>query len=124
MIAAGIGAAGSMFLSAAIIMLPIAMVLLMINVTVGIISRSAPTLNLFSFGFPITLISVFILLYVSVGVWEKCAKSLIDSGLSSSTMIGLLPMAEENQDGQEKTEEPTNSGYKKQPRMAAFTSRR
>ena len=47
LIAAGIGAAGSMFLAAAIIMLPIAMVLLMINVVVGIISRSAPTLNLF-----------------------------------------------------------------------------
>ena len=91
MIAAGIGAAGSMFLSAAIIMLPIAMVLLMINVTVGIISRSAPTLNLFSFGFPITLISVFILLYVSVGGFGASAQDLIDSGLSYvQTMIGDL----------------------------------
>ena len=88
MIAAGIGAAGSMFLSAAIIMLPIAMVLLMINVTVGIISRSAPTLNLFSFGFPITLISVFILLYVSVGGFGASAQGLIESGLSYvQTMI-------------------------------------
>ena len=91
LIAAGIGAAGSMFLSAAIIMLPIAMVLLMINVTVGIISRSAPTLNLFSFGFPITLISVFILLYVSVGAFGASSQDLIDSGLSYiQTMIGDL----------------------------------
>jgi flagellar biosynthetic protein FliR len=91
MIAAGIGAAGSMFLSAAIIMLPIAMVLLMINVTVGIISRSAPTLNLFSFGFPITLISVFILLYVSAGAFGASAQGLIDSGLFYvQTMIGDL----------------------------------
>ncbi len=91
LIAAGIGAAGSMFLSAAIIMLPIAMVLLMINVTVGIISRSAPTLNLFSFGFPITLISVFILLYVSVGAFSVSSQDLIDSGLSYiQTMIGDL----------------------------------
>ena len=91
MIAAGIGAAGSMFLSAAIIMLPIAMVLLMINVTVGIISRSAPTLNLFSFGFPITLISVFILLYVSAGGFGASAQGLIDSGLVYvQTMIGDL----------------------------------
>lgn len=91
LIAAGIGAAGSMFLSAAIIMLPIAMVLLMINVTVGIISRSAPTLNLFSFGFPITLISVFILLYVSVGVFGESSQDLIDSGLSYvQMMIGDL----------------------------------
>ena len=91
MIAAGIGAAGSMFLSAAIIMLPIAMVLLMINVTVGIMSRSAPTLNLFSFGFPITLISVFILLYVSAGAFGASAQGLIDSGLVYvQTMIGDL----------------------------------
>ena len=80
-----------MFLSAAIIMLPIAMVLLMINVTVGIISRSAPTLNLFSFGFPITLISVFILLYVSAGGFGASAQDLIDSGLVYvQTMIGDL----------------------------------
>ena len=72
-------------------MLPIAMVLLMINVTVGIISRSAPTLNLFSFGFPITLISVFFLLYVSVGGFGASAQGLIDSGLVYvQTMIGDL----------------------------------
>ena len=63
----------------------------MINVTVGIISRSAPTLNLFSFGFPITLISVFILLYVSVGAFSVSSQDLIDSGLSYiQTMIGDL----------------------------------
>ena len=91
LIAAGIGAASSMFLSAAIIMLPIAMVLLMINVTVGIISRSAPTLNLFSFGFPITLLSVFVLLYVSVGAFGAASQNLIDSGLSNiQTIIGDL----------------------------------
>ena len=91
LIAAGIGAAGSMFLAAAIIMLPIAMVLLMINVVVGIISRSAPTLNLFSFGFPITLISVFFLLYVSVGTFGASSQGLIDSALSNfQTLIGDL----------------------------------
>jgi flagellar biosynthetic protein FliR len=91
LISAGIGAAGSMFMSAAIIMIPIAMVLLMINVTVGIITRSAPTLNLFSFGFPITLITVFVLLFVSAGAFGVSSQSLIDSGLSYvQTMIGDL----------------------------------
>ncbi len=91
MIAAGIGAAGSMFLSATIIMMPIAMVLLMINVTVGIISRSAPTLNLFSFGFPITLIAVFVLLFVSAEAFGHSARDLVDSGLAYvQAMIGGL----------------------------------
>ena len=91
LIAAGIGAAGSMFLSAAIIMLPISMLLLLINVAIGVISRSAPTLNLFSFGFPITLIAVFILLYVSVGSFRTSSDDLIDSGLLyMQTLIGDL----------------------------------
>ena len=58
---------------------------------VGIISRSAPTLNLFSFGFPITLIAVFILLYVSVGSFGASSNDLIDSGLLyMQTLIGDL----------------------------------
>ncbi len=65
MVANGITAAGSMFLAATIIMLPIAGLTLMINITIGIITRSAPTLNLFSFGFPITMIAAFIILYFS-----------------------------------------------------------
>ena len=84
LVLAGISAAGSMFLSAAIIMTPIAMTLLMVNVTVGVISRSAPSLNLFSFGFPITLMAVFILLYMSVGGIAISAESLIESGLTYS----------------------------------------
>ena len=66
LIEAGIAAAGSMFLAATIIMLPIAMVLLLINMTIGIITRSAPQLNLFSFGFPISLLAVFIVLSAMV----------------------------------------------------------
>ena len=38
----------------------------LIQCSIGIITRSAPSLNLFSFGFPIALISVFIFLYLGV----------------------------------------------------------
>ena len=77
----GISAAGSMFLSACIIMLPITMVLLMVNLMIGIVTRSAPTLNLFSFGFPITLMVVFVLLFFSVSAFAESAKSLIENAL-------------------------------------------
>lgn len=79
--ASGISAAGSMFLSACIIMLPITMVLLMVNLSIGIVTRSAPTLNLFSFGFPITLMVVFVLLFFSVSAFAESSKSLIESAL-------------------------------------------
>ena len=60
----GMAASGSMFLNASIIMLPVVLVVLLINVAIGIITRSAPQLNLFSFGFPITMLFAFFLLYV------------------------------------------------------------
>ena len=61
----GIAAAGYMFLTATMIMLPVVTLLLMINITIGIITRSAPQLNLFSFGFPISLLGVFVILFLS-----------------------------------------------------------
>lgn len=87
----GISAAGSMFLAATIIMLPVSVVLLLINVTIGIITRSAPQLNLFSFGFPISLLAVFVLLYVSTGALGDSAQSLVDSSLTAMhNLIGGL----------------------------------
>ena len=65
MVQSGIEAAGAMFFAAAMIMLPVTMILLLINTSIGIITRSAPQLNLFSFGFPISLIGVFFVLYYS-----------------------------------------------------------
>ena len=109
LVLAGISAAGSMFLSAAIIMTPIAMTLLMVNVTVGVISRSAPSLNLFSFGFPITLMAVFILLYMSVGGIAISAESLIESGLTySQNLMMSSPMAEDKMDRKRLRSQPLN----------------
>ena len=83
LIASGISAAGSMFLAASIIMLPIVMVLMLINVTIGIITRSAPQLNLFSFGFPISMMAVFAVLFFSAASFGSSAESLIDSALTN-----------------------------------------
>ena len=44
--------AGQMFLTALLIALPVTLILLLVQVTTGIISRSAPSLNLFSLGLP------------------------------------------------------------------------
>ena len=60
-----IESAGYMFELASVMMLPVVIVLLLTNVTVGVVTRSAPTLNLFSFGFPITLLVCFLALYLA-----------------------------------------------------------
>ncbi len=81
---AGINAAGSMFSIGAVIMLPFAVVLLLINVSIGVITRSAPTLNLFSFAFPITMMSVFFIVFLSV--------TSLGSGLSNLTANAIFAM--------------------------------
>jgi flagellar biosynthetic protein FliR len=68
LIQSGIAAAGSMFFAATIIMLPLTAFLMAINRVIGVITRSAPQLNLFSFGFPISMIGIFVLLYLWVDV--------------------------------------------------------
>ncbi len=61
----GIDAAGEMFYIACVIMLPVVALLLLSNFAIGVVTRSAPQLNLFSFGFPMTMLVVFIALYAS-----------------------------------------------------------
>lgn len=62
LLAIGEIAGGKMFVTATHLMLPIVTALFLVNITIGVITRSAPTLNLFSFGFPITLLAGFLLL--------------------------------------------------------------
>ena len=83
MVANGISAAGSMFLAATIIMLPIAGLTLMINIAIGVVTRSAPTLNLFSFGFPITMIGAFVILYFSTNSLAFSFSDLINEAIET-----------------------------------------
>ena len=78
---AGIQAFGKMLYLAALIMLPVVGGMLLINFSGGIVTRAAPTLNLFSFIFPVTLISVFIFLFMAL--------STIANGFSDVTGIGI-----------------------------------
>ena len=88
-ISAGIQAAGTMFYAASIIMLPFSVILLLTNFSIGIITRSAPSLNLFSIGFPITLIGIFFVLYFST---TSLANSIND--LTTASLINLKDIIE------------------------------
>ena len=91
LIGAGIKAAGSMFIAASLIMLPVVGVILMINVAAGIMTRSAPQLNLFSFVFPVTILSAFIILYFSTGTMALAFSDLIFSTIEAleDLLIGI-----------------------------------
>ncbi len=73
---------GNMLYLAALISLPIVGGLLLIQCSIGIITRSAPSLNLFSFGFPIALISVFIFLYAGAGSISHAFSDLTGSAIN------------------------------------------
>ena len=91
LIGAGIKAAGSMFIAASLIMLPVVGIILMINVSAGVMTRSAPQLNLFSFVFPVTILSAFIILYFSTGTMALAFSDLIFSSIEAleDLMIGI-----------------------------------
>ena len=66
LVSAGIVAGGRMFALGAAVMLPVVSVLLLLNLAVGVLTRSAPTINIFSFGFPVTMTVTLVLLYLTV----------------------------------------------------------
>lgn len=63
-----------MFAGAVQLALPSVIAILMVNVAFGVISRAAPTLNLFAVGFPITILLGLFILVLSIRtqgpVWE------------------------------------------------------
>ncbi len=91
LVGAGIEAAGAMFYAAGLIMLPVVGGLMLTNVAVGVITKSAPQLNLFSFGFPISLILAFVILYLSTRSMGGAFAELTNNSLSSiENILGLL----------------------------------
>lgn len=59
--------------------LPIIVALLWINLTLGVISRSAPALNLFAVGFPVTLFAGLLLLWLGLpSIGEHFSNALLE----------------------------------------------
>lgn len=54
------------FLGGVLLALPVMVALLFINIGLGVVTRAAPSLNIFAFGFPAMIIAGFIVLFVSM----------------------------------------------------------
>lgn len=67
--------AGNMFVSGLQLALPAIVAILMINVAFGVVSRAAPTLNLFAVGLPITMTAGFVISLIAIAdiypVWQQ-----------------------------------------------------
>lgn len=84
LIAAGIEAGSAMFTFAARLMLPVVSVLLILNVVIGVVTRSAPQLNIFAFGFPLTISATMLLLFLNAPAQAPVLAQVVD------TVLGML----------------------------------
>lgn len=74
-------AAGLMFYDAARLMMPVVIVLLVVNIVIGVITRSAPQLNIFAFGFPLTMSVTLLLLWLTAPSLGPAFAGLLDQAV-------------------------------------------
>ncbi len=67
--------------------LPVVTALLITNMALGILTKTAPQLNLFGIGFPITISVGFIVLAVSLSSIEKPIENLIELGTTHMSQV-------------------------------------
>ena len=97
-------------------MLPVVGALLMANIAIGVITRSSPQLNMFSFAFPVTLLLAFFILYLSTRTIGNAFADLTKNALESvenSVCRKKNKMAENQDQAQEKTQDPTSRRIEK-----------
>jgi flagellar biosynthetic protein FliR len=71
---------GQLFAGAIAIALPGVTALLIVNLAFGVMSRAAPTLNLFAVGFPISLVVGLLIVLTGIGPLQQGVTQLIAQG--------------------------------------------
>ncbi len=80
-----------MFSAALLITLPLFTSLMIVNMSFGVMSRSAPQLNVFTVGFPITLIFGFILMWFTLANFLPVYFEVMAEGISTLRTLALSP---------------------------------
>lgn len=70
------------------IALPAISALIVVNLSFGVMSRAAPTLNLFAVGFPVAMLLGFAVIFLSMGTLQENVADLLRNTLA--TLPGLL----------------------------------
>lgn len=76
-----------MFMGGVLLALPVLVILLAVNIGLGVVTRAAPTLNIFAVGFPAMIIAGFLILYASMSSIAARIQWLWMSGFSQIRMI-------------------------------------
>jgi len=72
-----------LFLDAIVISLPILGTLFLTSLATGLISKAAPQINILSEGFPISILTAFLLIYASMPFLTEAFARVIDSGFAN-----------------------------------------
>lgn len=87
----GIGAllakAGALFSAGVMLSLPLVAALLIANLALGVLTRMAPTLNLFAIGFPVTLAAGFLVLLLSMPYMAAALERLYSQGFNNLEIV-------------------------------------
>lgn len=78
---------GAIFSLGVVIALPVVAALLIANISLAVLTRAAPQLNLFSLGFPITVSLGIILLYVALRGFAPVVENLVEQAFATLDMI-------------------------------------
>ena len=73
---------GQMFVYAMKIALPAITAILVVNLAFGVMSRAAPTLNLFAVGFPVAMLLGFAVIFLNMGVLQENVSNFIERSLA------------------------------------------
>ena len=80
-----------LFVSALVFSLPVLTSLLFVNIAFGVMSRSAPQLNIFAVGFPFTLISGLFLIYIGLTNFETSFNNVMNYAFTYAKDMLRLP---------------------------------
>ena len=72
-----------LFLDALVIALPILGTLFLTSLATGLISKAAPQINILSEGFPISILTAFLLIFASLPFMTEAFARIIDSGFAN-----------------------------------------
>ncbi len=86
--AAAVSWSAVLFSAGVLLALPVVAALLIANIAMGVLSRVAPQLNLFAVGFPVTMVSGFVVLTISLPYFGTAMERLFEQ--SFVTLRGII----------------------------------
>jgi flagellar biosynthetic protein FliR len=78
---------GEIFRTGLLLALPMIAALLIANLSIGIMTRAAPQLNIFAVGFPITLAAGFLVLFVTLPYMTPIFEHMMRDGLQMMLQV-------------------------------------